>query len=129
MYEMKDEYKTGIDFIDEEHKRLFEIANETYELLSNDLIPDKYDYIIEVVNKLKDYTKMHFEHEEEYMRSISYKRMFTQKTEHDAFIAKLAEYDIESIDERQVDSIYELIELINNWLIYHIFENDKLIGQ
>ena len=28
MYEMKDEFKTGIDFIDEQHARLFEIANE-----------------------------------------------------------------------------------------------------
>ena len=35
MYEMKDEYKTGIDFIDEQHARLFEIANEAYNLLGN----------------------------------------------------------------------------------------------
>ena len=29
MYEMKDEYLTGIEQIDLEHKRLFEIAQET----------------------------------------------------------------------------------------------------
>ncbi|MDF2819734.1 MAG: iron-binding protein hemerythrin [Clostridiales bacterium] len=129
MYEMKEEYLTGIEFIDQEHTRLFEIADETYQLLKNDLIHDKYDYIVDIVTQLKDYTKMHFDHEEEYMRSINYKRMFTQKTEHDAFIAKLAEYDIDTIDDKQISAIYELVELINNWLIYHIFENDKLIGK
>ncbi len=32
MYEMKEEYLTGIPFIDEEHAKLFEIADEAYEL-------------------------------------------------------------------------------------------------
>lgn len=32
MYEMKPEYYTGIAQIDEEHKKLFEIADEAYEL-------------------------------------------------------------------------------------------------
>ena len=30
MYEMKQEYYTGIKFIDDEHTRLFAIANECY---------------------------------------------------------------------------------------------------
>ena len=32
MYEFKEEFKTGIDQIDQEHKRLFEIADQIYEL-------------------------------------------------------------------------------------------------
>ena len=34
MYEFKEEYKTGIDFIDEQHKVLFEIADKTYTLIN-----------------------------------------------------------------------------------------------
>ena len=37
MYEMKPEYYTGIAQIDEEHKKLFEIADEAYELYKNDI--------------------------------------------------------------------------------------------
>jgi len=59
MYEMKQEYLTGIDFIDKEYAKLFSIANEIYELLANQFIPDKYDYIMRVINELKDYTKYH----------------------------------------------------------------------
>ena len=39
MYEMKPEYYTGIAQIDEEHKKLFEIADEAYELYKNEFIP------------------------------------------------------------------------------------------
>ena len=83
MYEMKPEYYTGIAQIDEEHKKLFEIADEAYELYKNEFIPDKYDHIAKILNELRDYTKIHFQHEEEYMKSINYKGMFMQKVQHE----------------------------------------------
>lgn len=129
MYEMKPEYYTGIEFIDQEHSKLFDIANRAYELLVNEFIPDKYDYIVEVVNELKDYTKYHFNHEEEYMVSIGYKRLLSQKVSHEDFVEKLGEYRAEDIDERQRESLLELLEFLNNWLVEHILKKDKLIAE
>ena len=34
-YEFTEDYLTGIDTIDQEHARLFEIANQTYDLMQN----------------------------------------------------------------------------------------------
>lgn len=129
MYEFKEEFKTGIDFIDEQHKVLFEIADKAYNLLKNDFTTDKYDNILELVDELRDYTSFHFKAEEEYMKKINYKRMFTQKIEHEAFIKRINQVDFRSIDENQNESISTLLQLLNDWLIEHIFENDKLIGQ
>lgn len=129
MFEMKDDYLTGIELIDDEHRRLFEIANEAYELLHEEFIPDKYDNIINVVNELKEYTIKHFADEEEYMESIQYKKMFTQKMQHAQFIEKLNEIDLEDIDENQEKTIMDLLEFLTNWLIHHILEMDKQIGQ
>ena len=129
MYEMKPEYYTGIDFIDEEHAKLFSIANKAYELLMDEFIPDKYDYILEVIQELKDYTKYHFEHEENYMNSISYKRILSQKVSHHDFIEKLDEYNADSIDESQRDTLLELLDFLNDWLVEHIFKSDKLIAE
>ena len=129
MYEMKDEFKTGIDFIDEQHERLFEIANEAYTLLKNDFTIDKYDKVIDLVDELKDYTVFHFNAEEEYMDSINYKRRFTQKIEHDAFIKKINEVDYKTIDSDPDKYILELLELLNQWLTGHILHNDKLISK
>lgn len=129
MYEMKPEYLTGIEFIDEEHTKLFAIANEAYELLTNQFIPDKYDYIMEVINDLKDYTKYHFNHEEEYMLSIGYKRILSQKVEHADFIEKIDSYNPDKIDEGQKDALLELLEFLNTWLVEHILKKDTLIAK
>ena len=129
MYEMKPEYYTGINFIDEEHKKLFEIANTAYELLMNEFIPDKYDYIMEVVDELRDYTKYHFDHEEDYMNKIKYKRLLSQKVSHDDFIEKINAYDSEIVDENQRGSLLELLDYLTTWLVEHIYKQDKLIAE
>jgi hemerythrin len=127
MYEMKPEYFTGIDFIDEEHAKLFSIANEAYELLENQFIPDKYDYIMQVMNELKDYTKYHFNHEEEYMNSIGYKRILSQKVAHNDFIEKLNEFNPDVIDENQKEALFDILDFLTTWLVEHILKKDKLI--
>lgn len=129
MYEMKEEFKTGIDFIDEQHARLFEIADEAYNLLKDDFTLDKYDKVVGLIDELKDYTIFHFKSEEEYMDSINYKKRFTQKTEHDAFIKKLDEVDYRSIDNDPEQYILKILEFLNQWLTGHILHNDKLISQ
>ncbi|EKQ51463.1 MULTISPECIES: hemerythrin family protein [unclassified Clostridium] len=129
MYQFKDEYKTGIDFIDEQHKVLFEIADKAYTLLKNDFTLDKYDRIVELIEELRDYTAFHFKAEEEYMQEINYKRMFTQKIAHDAFIKRINDVDFSKIDANQDESITNLLQLLNDWLTEHILENDMLIGK
>ncbi|SCP99119.1 bacteriohemerythrin [Anaerobium acetethylicum] len=129
MYEMKPEFFTGIELVDTEHARLFELANEAYELMQDDFTPDKYDYILSILNSLNDYAKQHFKDEEAYMESIQYKRLFTQKIEHQAFISKLEEFDLESIDENQEQAILSILTFLNDWLVQHILEKDLLIGK
>ncbi len=133
MYEMKDEYLTGINLIDTEHRRLFEIAEETYQLSRQDFIPDKYDQINNLLGELRDYTIMHFEHEEEYMEKIGYKRIFTQKIQHEEFRNKLIELmdseKLEGSQEEQNKMVDEMLGFLTDWLINHILNNDKLIGK
>lgn len=129
MYEMKQEYFTGIDFIDEEHAKLFAITNEIYELLTNKFIPDKYDYIMKVINELKDYTKYHFNHEEEYMNSIGYRKILSQKVDHADFIEKINGFNSDSIDENQKETLFELVDFLNTWLVEHIVKRDKMIAE
>ena len=131
MYEMKPEYDTDIPFVDEEHKKLFAYANEAYELLHDEFIPDKYDRIVAILTELRDYTKQHFSHEEAYMESIQYKRIFTQKIQHQEFIDKLDSIDMESIDagEDQDGAIGDILTFLTDWLVHHILELDTLIGK
>ena len=129
MYEMKEEYKIGVPKIDEQHKRLFELADKAYMLLKDELVVDKYDKIIQIIDELKEYTIFHFKSEEKYMQSINYKRLFTQKIEHDKFIKSLEEIDYKNIDENQDESLIEILNFLNDWLTEHILKTDMLIGR
>ena len=52
MFEMKKEYFTGIELIDGEHRQLFEYADQIYELLHAEFVPDKYDNIMDILEKM-----------------------------------------------------------------------------
>ena len=129
MFEMKDEFLTGIDMIDDEHRELFRIAQSAMDLYQNEFVADKYDHIVEILEELKAYTVKHFADEEAYMESIHYKRLFSQKIEHNAFIEKLNEYNLDEIDENQNETILDLLNFLNDWLVNHILEQDKLISK
>lgn len=128
MYVFRDEFCTGIEIIDREHRRLFEITDQAYRTLTDEFIPDKYDYIVDILKELKEYAATHFRHEEEYMISIGYKKLFSQKIAHNNFIEKIGTYDLDTVDENQREVILELLAFLNDWLVHHILENDKLIG-
>ena len=129
MYNFKDEYRIGVEQLDLEHEKLFEIADKAYTVLMDEYVHDKYDYIGEILNELRDYSVTHFQHEEEYMASINYRKLLSQKVEHQDFIDKVSAYDFSQIDENQKDAILEILEFLNEWLIDHILKSDKLIGQ
>ena len=105
------------------------MVNEIYELCINEFVPDKYDNIAALVQRLKDYAEMHLSNEEAYMESIQYKRMFTQKVQHDNFRRKLSEMDLDVIDENQEEAIKDLLKFVTDWLVEHIMETDKRIAE
>ena len=129
MYEFKEEFLTGIEMIDREHKRLFEIAENLYQLKCREYVTDKYDHIREILTELRDYTMTHFEHEEAYMKSISYKRMFSQLSQHDALRETISGWDLDAIDEDQDEAIGDMLNLSTDWLVNHILNEDKRIGK
>lgn len=127
MFEFTEKYITGIDFIDREHRELFRIGKEAYSLLKNEWVLDKYDSIVKIIKELREYAKVHFSNEEAYMESIHYKRMFTQKMDHQAFIDKVYSLDFELVDHNQEVALNEIFNFLNGWLTNHILEQDMLI--
>ncbi|QGU96374.1 bacteriohemerythrin [Clostridium bovifaecis] len=125
MFKWKSEYETGVKVLDEQHKKLFEIANRAYELLINELYIDKYNKIMEIIEELKDYTLFHFKSEEEYLLKIGYRKFLSHKIEHDSFIKKFNDIDFNHIDHNQDQYIKELLEFIYVWIDEHILVKDR----
>lgn len=125
-------FHTGIEMIDREHARLFDIIRDVYEISTSQTLHDKYDEIVRLLEELKEYTEFHFKDEEEYMASIDYPGLEGQKRAHAAFVDKLVNIDMEelnSIDENQEEYLIGLIDFLLGWLTEHILKVDKLIGK
>lgn len=128
-YAFTEKYYTGIELIDREHRKLFEIIEQANSLIKAELLHDKYDEIVGILEQLKDYTKEHFRDEEEYMESIQYSGLPAQRRAHEAFVEKLMEINLEEIDEHQQEYLEELMEFLLGWLINHILKVDKRISE
>ncbi|MHC1683607.1 MAG: bacteriohemerythrin [Clostridiaceae bacterium] len=129
MFEMDAQYFTGIKLVDDEHAKLFEIGRRGFDLLTNEYTIDKYDKIVAIIEELREYAIVHFRDEEEYMESIGYKRLFTQKMDHQAFIKKVSEVDFKTLDHDQEEALMDILTFVSKWLVEHILEKDMLIGK
>lgn len=123
----KDSYSIGMDLIDTQHKHLFDIGNQAYELLKDGLKIDKYDEIVVIIDDLRNYTKYHFKCEEEYMLSTNYSGYEVQRKEHTNFIEKIDAVDLHNIDMNQQKYIEDLLSFIFDWILEHILKKDKMI--
>ncbi len=128
MYEMKDEYLTGIKSIDDEHRRLFELAEATYQLTINDFIADKYDDLTALLEELKAYALTHFEHEEQYMKEHNYRGFLSQLAAHNEFREKISDLSLDRNDDNTNEIVQEVLAFVADWLVNHIYYSDKKIG-
>ena len=131
-YSFCEKYKTGVELIDTEHRRLFEIIHDTNDLIHAELLHDKYDEIMHLLAELKDYTEFHFRDEENLMERIHYPEISAQKRAHAAFVERLVEVDLTDLDEmddNQQEYLIDLINFLSGWLINHILGSDKKIGE
>ena len=127
-----EQYHTGIDLVDNEHRRLFEIIHDTNDLIHAELLHDKYDEIMRLLAELKDYTEIHFHDEEALMERIQYPELDAQKRAHTAFVERLVEIDLtelDDMDDNQQEYLIDLIQFLAGWLINHILGSDKKIGE
>ena len=127
-YAFTSKYHVGVKKIDEEHARLFEIIADANRVIHADYLYDKYDEIVRILTELRDYTQVHFRDEEAIMKKINYPEFPAQKKAHALFEEKLAEINLEEVDDNQQDYLEELVDYLLRWLSVHILHMDKKIG-
>lgn len=121
------EFETGIPMIDEEHKTLFDIIGKIYKAIEVELVHDKFDLILDILDELKEYTRVHFADEEKYMQEIGYEGLAQQVILHEKFIETLNDVNLDHVDDNQEEYLYEVLSFLQNWLVSHILKVDKLI--
>lgn len=127
MFDWKPEYSLNIAEIDKQHKRLFELAEELYEISKAGDNFDYYDDIMRIFWELRDYTVYHFGYEEklleQYGMDSNYVKM--HKLEHGAFVNKMIKFGQQDIDKNEKKILLEVIMFAVDWIEKHIMNTDK----
>ena len=122
-----DRFHLGVGLIDRAHQQLFTIVNKLV-LLNEDAVKQQHA-CKEGIKFFKSYALKHFAQEEEYMRSIAYKRYDSHKRLHDEMRDKiLPELEQEMKEENySEESVHHFMGICIGWLNAHIMVEDRAI--
>ncbi len=122
-------YNTGIDVIDKEHKKLFQILNKLFHFGQEEI---KSQWVCrEAVKYFKEHTLQHFLDEEAYMASIDYEGFATHKRIHKNFrdvTLPALERELELTEYSEV-AISHFLGVCAGWLVGHTLIEDQAIVQ
>lgn len=126
MIQWKDEYNIGVKLVDEQHKRLFEIAGLAEQLLILPNETDKFDEIVHIIYELKDYVVFHFNAEQSILQNIKFPKYFSHLVMHNDFIENMNSVNIDKIDDDQQKNLLKILNFIMDWIKEHVLIEDRI---
>lgn len=129
--EFNDELISGIDEIDDQHKKIIDLVNEI-DKSCNGFI-DK-NHLISLIDSLEFYSNGHFDLEEKYAQKYNFEKYDDLKNEHNFFrnIYKEIRYSADMTKDTtdtniQLQSIYimRLAAVLESWIKKHVYTLDK----
>ena len=118
--EFTEEFKTDIQSIDYEHRKLVQYINAIIEGIE---MGDAGRLVVEVnMDELINYTVYHFKHEEELMEKHQDPNYEKHKKQHEDLKAKVL--DFKERFNKEEDISEELVKFLRNWLFGHIKGTD-----
>jgi hemerythrin len=110
-----------IDELDDQHHVLAELVDEMHKALSERRGSRAVGAILD---KLGDYSRIHFATEESLMRILGYPGYEQHKAEHEELINQLSQLK-EEVDSGKHSVSFQLLHFLKRWLTNHIATSDK----
>jgi len=119
-------FETGIEIIDEQHKKLVYLLNE----LANSLVREDMSKVNDAFAELADYAHYHFQQEEaiwsNYLGDDSW--FISHQLSHSSFLPRVLELKgIEGGSPSQ-DVVEAVVKFLIRWLAFHIIDDDKRLA-
>ncbi len=119
-----DAMSIGVPEIDGQHKKLIDIINRIEHSIAEGTAAKEIGLILK---ELVDYSNLHFQTEEAFMKSINYGGLAHQIKLHEGFRNKLVGYLMRLRRDEKV-SAYEILYFLKSWTVDHMLVEDKRIG-
>ena len=124
-FSWSEEMSVQIASIDEQHKRLIDMANQFFEGLS---AQKDQESIIKLVDGLLEYCSYHFSTEEKLMCFHDFKECETHLEEHAELINTVKEFKSRLEKGQKLLSV-EVAVILKEWITNHILGTDKLYSE
>ena len=119
----QDNLNTGIQVIDDQHRRIVEMINQLHAAQTG----GSQLVVAEVIDELVDYTLSHFAFEEELMEEAGYPFCAAHKRVHEVFTKRVSEYRMRF--QAGEDVVDELKSMLSRWLFNHIRGDDQAYAE
>lgn len=121
LIEWNETLSVSVDLFDRQHSRLIDLIND----LHSAMMSGKGRTIIsKILNDLVEYTRYHFQAEEELLSKHAYPGLEEHRKQHVQFVGK-----VQALTEKQEQGglfvPMEVLDFLNSWLINHIKGEDK----
>jgi hemerythrin len=115
MFKWKSDYNIGIEEIDSQHQKFFELAHALLEVSKS--VDDAYDpdALLDVIEEFCQYTIYHFETEKKYFDKYDFP-CESHDAEHEKFIDFLANLNIDDIEHHSSASLFKLMKFVDGWI-------------
>ena len=120
----EESYSVGVEQMDSDHKKLIQLINNVQTAI---LYQTDSSFVQEALDELVDYTKTHFQREEELMAANGYPDLEVHKRQHAEMIAKMSEIYGRYLTAPD-ETLKELLDYLKKWLVNHICGTDQQYG-
>ena len=124
--EFGQKFLVGVEQIDREHRKLFDIAARTYDSLgASDAVGQAL--LQDAVAELIDYTATHFANEEGIMTEAGYPGLAIHRDQHRHLLARVRDMEMR-VEIEDATVAVDLTHFLYRWLVDHIESSDRRFG-
>ncbi|MFA6311268.1 MAG: bacteriohemerythrin [Sterolibacterium sp.] len=120
-------YRVGVEQVDLEHQKLFELASHIYDSLALDVIVPMHE-IRSAIDELIECTEAHFAHEEVLMADSAYPNLEDHRAIHAELISRIKSFETQMEKTGQMTPV-DVYDFLCSWLGDHILTNDMRFGE
>ncbi|OIQ51959.1 Bacteriohemerythrin [Pseudodesulfovibrio hydrargyri] len=108
----------GMDELDAQHRELIDLINEAFDAIQRHDEPR----MISLVDKMRDYSVVHFQAEEAVLRSLGYPGIDAHADQHRSYADKVDEFRRDMLVKTNLSQIFIFL---SRWLTNHIMHEDR----
>lgn len=120
-FEWTDQFSVGVDTFDTQHKKLAGYLNDLHDAM---LDGRGNHALASILNGLIEYTKTHFEDEENAMQQYGYEQLEDHRDEHAELTDQVLRFQRQFLAGEAILSV-PIMQFLKEWLSHHILETDK----